>query len=125
MPSSINQVVITEEALNRTWGWLTAAEGPLAGWVAVGETQLIGLAHCRTVLESLTGSCSCCLDDLFVCEAQRGRGAGEALVRAVRSQAALEGHLPLRWVTARGNDGARRLYERLAVLTDWITYEVR
>lgn len=52
------------------------------------------------------------LDDLFVAEAARGAGVGEALMRAFAAEAAREG-LSARWEVRSDNRGARRFYARL------------
>ncbi len=99
-----------------------AAEGPLRGVVAADADGLLGLAHYRSVPESLQGRRSCFLDDLFVHPRHRQRGIGEALVREVARQAQQAGLRPLQWATARDNLQARRLYDRLATATDWVIY---
>ena len=109
-------------ALRTTWEWLMAADGPLRGVVAADADGLLGLAHYRSVPESLQGRRSCFLDDLFVHPRHRQRGIGEALVREVARQAQQAGLRPLQWATARDNLQARRLYDRLATATDWVIY---
>ena len=52
------------------------------------------------------------LDDLYVVEAVRGAGVGEALMRRFMAVAGEEG-LPMRWELKPDNDGARRFYDRL------------
>ena len=52
------------------------------------------------------------LDDLYVNEAARGRGVGEALMRRFAGIAAVQS-LPARWEVKSENDAARRFYTRL------------
>jgi GNAT superfamily N-acetyltransferase len=52
------------------------------------------------------------LDDLYVDEAARGRGVGEALMRRFAGIATAQG-LPARWEVKPENDAARRFYARL------------
>ncbi|MFK0300419.1 GNAT family N-acetyltransferase [Brevundimonas sp. NPDC090276] len=52
------------------------------------------------------------LDDLFVAEAARGAGVGDALMRAFAAEAESEG-LGARWEVRTDNQGARRFYARL------------
>lgn len=52
------------------------------------------------------------LDDLFVEEAARGAGVGEALMRAFAAEAGRDG-LSGRWEVAADNHAARRFYTRL------------
>ena len=116
-------VPVQGDGLDRTWAWLMHAQGPLMGWVAVVQGQAVGLVHCRHVPESLSGHHSLFLDDLFVQEAQRGRGLGERLIGAVLAHAKAQRLHPVRWITAQDNARARRLYDRLAAPTCWVTYE--
>lgn len=109
-------------ALRTTWEWLMAPGGPLTGVVAADADGLLGLAHYRSVPESLQGRRSCFLDDLFVDPHHRRRGVGEALLREVARRAQQSGLWPLQWATARDNLQARRLYDRLARATDWVIY---
>ena len=63
------------------------------------------------------------MHDLFVAPEQRGRGTGEALIRACRAECGRHGAVKLGWQTAVENDRARRLYERVGAIEDrWIDY---
>jgi GNAT superfamily N-acetyltransferase len=63
------------------------------------------------------------MHDLFVTPEQRGRGVGEALIQACRAECRRHGAVKLGWQTARDNDRARRLYERVGAIQDqWIDY---
>jgi GNAT superfamily N-acetyltransferase len=64
------------------------------------------------------------LDDLFVPPEHRGFGAGEALLRGVDQIAMERGWALVRWITRDNNYRARGLYDRLALRSDWITYEM-
>lgn len=66
------------------------------------------------------------LEDLFVEPAQRGRGIGEALLRAVANVAFERGCARLQWCVLDWNAGAIRFYERLGarVRPDWRVCQV-
>lgn len=53
------------------------------------------------------------LDDLYVAEAARGRGAGLALMHAVRAVAVSRGLARVRWEVEPDNVDAIRFYQRL------------
>lgn len=53
------------------------------------------------------------VDDVFVDDAQRGQGVGEALMRAARDLCRVRGVRRMRWEAEAGNDGGTRFYERL------------
>ena len=63
------------------------------------------------------------MHDLFVTPEQRGRGIAEALIGACRAECRDHDAVKLGWQTARDNDRARRLYERVGAIEDqWIDY---
>ena len=83
-------------------------------FVAMDSGQLRGLVACVTV-PGRDGERQ--LDAMWVEPATRGRGLGEALVRAVLDRARAEGVAAVSLTVADGNDAARRLYERNGFLS--------
>ncbi len=67
---------------------------------------------------------NCYLQDLFTDASARGKGAGEALIEAVRASAATRGITNVYWMTQETNDTARRLYDRVARRTGFIEYDL-
>lgn len=61
------------------------------------------------------------LKELYVEEAARGRGAGDALMRRVFAHAQDRGAARLQWDVLPGNEAAKRFYRRLggSPATDW------
>ena len=55
----------------------------------------------------------------------RGRGAGEALIRALVREAEERGWSQVYWVTREGNARARRVYDRITERDDVVRYLVR
>lgn len=116
---------ITDEVLDRTWGWLMDQTHQLEGLVAVdAEGQLLGLAHFRPQPKPLLGGYAGFLDDLFVDPGRRGRGTGRALIARLSEVARMRGWSSIRWITATDNATARRLYDEVALATGWVTYEL-
>jgi rhodanese-related sulfurtransferase/GNAT superfamily N-acetyltransferase len=64
--------------------------------------------------------------ELFVAEAARGRGHGEALLRAAAREAVANGCAAMKWQVARWNEPAVRFYEQLGAVADpvWVDYGV-
>lgn len=79
-----------------------------------------GLPHASTW--SMTGYCY--LEDLYVDPAARGAGAGRALIEAVAQEAERRGLTRVYWHTDKGNETARRLYDKLATLSDFVQYRL-
>ncbi len=91
--------------------------------VAEIDGKVIGFALC--VLHEGTWSTTpiCYLEDLFVDEAARGAGAGQALIDALIAEGKGEGWSKLYWVT-RENNPARKLYDRFGEADDYVRYRI-
>ena len=103
----------------RTRGWLTdmVRSGMLTVYTALEDSlpdaPPIGLATAHPVPASLALGHFWQLRDLYVLPSARGRGAGAALVDAVRGAAVAAGATRLSLVTELDNQDALRLYRRL------------
>lgn len=91
--------------------------------VAEIDGKVIGFALC--VLHEGTWSTAplCYLEDLFVDEAARGAGAGQALIDALIAEGKAEGWSKLYWVTREKNP-ARKLYDRFGEADDYVRYRI-
>jgi GNAT superfamily N-acetyltransferase len=94
-------------------------------FVAINDGILIGFVH--YVFHDSTWSIGqvCYLEDLFVNETIRGGGAGRKLIEAVYSAADAEPDASgkVYWHTNENNERARKLYDRIGVLSDYVRYE--
>jgi ribosomal protein S18 acetylase RimI-like enzyme len=116
---------VTDEKALLVWSWITDPANELEAYFAVDEKDTpIGLAHVREFVRPLDGSKGLYLDDLFVSPDARGEGAGSALLSAVRDAAKERGLSVVRWITAKDNETARRLYDKVAEKTKWVTYDL-
>ncbi|MGH1548589.1 GNAT family N-acetyltransferase [Leifsonia poae] len=116
---------VTDEKALLVWSWISDPENELEAYFAVDEEGTpIGLAHVREFVRPLDGSKGLYLDDLFVSPDARGAGAGSALLEAARESAKERGLSVVRWITAKDNETARRLYDKVAEKTKWVTYDL-
>lgn len=108
-----------------TWQRLVERHRGMGGLVAEdGEHGLIGFAH-HVVHPRTWGSGDVCyLEDLMVDADHRRRGAGEQLIRVLVERARAWGCESVYWHTEESNATARRLYDRLATLTDYRRYDI-
>jgi RimJ/RimL family protein N-acetyltransferase len=108
------------------WGWLMDPAHELEALVARPDVDAepVGIAHYRPFPRPLHGSTACFLDDLFVAPEHRGRGAVDALLAGLRSRSLERGWSQVRWITRASNERARSAYDRLAVQTDLVTYDL-
>ena len=115
---------IDDEVTALTWSRLADPQGPIQGFAAIDEGRLIGIAHYLFHPSSWTLADYCYLQDLFVAEEARGRGAARALIEAVASAAETAGAARLYWLTHESNTAARTLYDRIAIRSGFIQYRL-
>ena len=108
------------------WGWLMDPAHELAAIVARPEVDAepVGIAHYRPFVRPLQGSTACFLDDLFVAPEHRGTAVVDALLAALQARSRERGWSQVRWITRASNERARKAYDRLAVVTDLVTYNL-
>lgn len=117
-------VAQTPEMRDRVWGWIHDPAHEVEAFVAEDDGGLVGLAHVRPFARPLSATVGGFLDDLFVAPEARGSGAAEALIRAVAEEGRRRGWSVVRWITAEDNTRARKLYDRVARQTPWVTYDL-
>ena len=115
----------SDEHQRLVWSWIQDA-GSVHALLAVpaGGGDPAGLAHLRPWVRPLRGQVCGYLDDLFVAPAARGTGAADALFDGIDALARAEGWAIVRWMTAADNHRAQALYDRRAVRTPWVTYDM-
>ncbi|MEZ5892675.1 MAG: GNAT family N-acetyltransferase [Parvularculaceae bacterium] len=97
---------------------------PHFGFVAERDGAVIGFVHGLPHASTWSETGYCYLEDLYVDASVRGSGAGRALIEAVRAEAANRGLTKVYWVTDSGNAQARKLYDKVATLTDFLQYRI-
>jgi GNAT superfamily N-acetyltransferase len=122
---------IPDEAYEATWRRLrpdpqrpgTQRTGTqLYGLGARLDGRLIGIAHYFFHPAFWSGD-ACYLQDLFVDEDVRGRGAARALIEGVAQAAREYGATRYYWHTQEDNARARALYDKVAQFTGFIRYQ--
>jgi GNAT superfamily N-acetyltransferase len=83
---------------------------------------LVGIAHYLFHPMMWYGD-ACFLQDLFVAEAARGKGAARALIERVAEIARTRGATRLYWTTQEDNARARLLYDKVARFNGFIRYD--
>lgn len=115
---------IADEVTALTWSRLLTSDGPVRGLGAEADGRLVGIAHYLFHPSSWTRGDYCYLQDLFVTDEARGRGAARALIEAVAEAARAAGAARTYWLTHESNDRARALYDRIAARTGFIQYRL-
>ncbi|QZY50923.1 GNAT family N-acetyltransferase [Leucobacter tenebrionis] len=110
--------------LDTVWGWLMDPSHETRGLVAEVDGRVVGIGHFRRFSRPVVGEQGLYLDDLFTAPEARGTGAGSAILHRLAEIARDEGVSLVRWITHESNTTARRLYDRLAQQTPWVTYDL-
>lgn len=118
-------VAQTPAMRDTVWGWLMSEAHEVEGLGALdADGRLVGITHFRPFARPLAASTGGFLDDIFVAPEARGSGAADALIQAVAAEGRARGWSVVRWITAESNSRARKVYDRLAIETPWVTYDV-
>lgn len=102
---------------------LTGREGEFRGYLALIEDRPVGLVHYLFHRHGWKLEQVCYLQDLYADPEVRGYGVGAALITAVYAAADAAGAPSVYWMTQNDNATARKLYDRIGVLTDFIKYQ--
>lgn len=114
---------VPETVVALTWRRLLSGADGMAGLVAVDAADRpIGLANLVFHRSTWSETWYCYLEDLFVDPAVRGSGVGRALIDATYAEAARRGATRTYWATQETNTTARRLYDSIGVLTEFVQY---
>jgi GNAT superfamily N-acetyltransferase len=113
---------LTAEQTELTWGRLIDDEFDMHGLVAELDGELVGLAHFSFTHSSWSENRDLYLEDLFVSPTVRGQGFGRTLILALDDVAREEGSRKVWWETHKNNAVARRLYDSVAELSEFVKY---
>jgi GNAT superfamily N-acetyltransferase len=87
--------------------------------------KVIGFAAVGWKWSSLRGARIAVLEDLFVAQDARGKGAADALIRACAARARASGAPVMTWLTAPDNHRAQRVYDRIGGTSEtFLEYEL-
>jgi GNAT superfamily N-acetyltransferase len=103
------------------WAWLMDPAHQVKALVAELDGRIVGFTNYRRTWDTFTAGPSWFLDDLYTAPDGRGHGVATALIAAVGEKA--DGG-DVRWITAADNTTAQRVYDRVAIRTSWVTYEL-
>lgn len=120
-----HDVSLSTEHTQKVWQRLLNKSDPICALVAQIDGKIVGFTHFFFHRNTWSGGDYCYLEDLFVDQNIRARGVGRALIEAVGNVAREKGASKIYWNTHDDNDTARRLYDKIANLTDFIQYEIK
>lgn len=91
-------------------------------WIARIGGQAVGIVNTIAHAHGWRAEDVTYLQDLYTLPEARGKGVARALIETVYADADAAGRPSVYWMTQEGNAAARRLYDRIAVKTDFIKY---
>lgn len=113
---------VARDVTDAAWRRMHDPHEPMFGLGAYDGGALVGIVHYLFHRSFWTIGNYCYLQDLFVSEDARGKGAGRALIRAVEQAARAAGASRVHWLTKDDNHTARALYDTLADRSGFIQY---
>ena len=117
---------MNDDILDKVWSWIFDKE---IKFYAIGikssEGELIGFMHFREMPSPLRGSLVGFLDDLYIHPDFRGSGAVQLLFKELKSIAKKNNWPYVRWITASDNYRARKVYDKLSGVIDFVTYQMQ
>ncbi len=112
-PSEITQL---------TWSRFFDTNEPVYAVVAENRGKILGVAHYLFHRSTIQVESNCYLQDLYVSENMRGQGIARKLIEAVYKNAKAAGSKRVYWQTKGDNLVARKLYDKVAELSEFIVY---
>lgn len=116
----------TPEMRDRVWAWIHDPSAQTRCFVVADpHGQLVGFVHFRAFERPMDAAIGGYIDDMFVASEARGQGVVDLMIENVGAYAKKQGWDVVRWMTSDTNYRARAVYDRHAVKSDWITYQLR
>ena len=117
------ETTLPDAVFDTTFQRLCSSEYPRQnGYLAKQDGKAVGLVHYIFHPHNWKVEDVCYLQDLFAAPDVRGAGIGRALIEAVYAAADANGTPSVYWMTQDFNAQARKLYDRIGVLTPFIKY---
>jgi ribosomal protein S18 acetylase RimI-like enzyme len=115
-----------EAEVDELWRRILHPDHPVYALVSTAPNQkdLLGFAHYVLHPHTFSNRMVCYLEDLWVDPAGRGAGIGRRLIDSLVDRGRDRGWRRIYWHTETDNAAARRLYDRVATLTNYVRYEV-
>ncbi|MBV1700979.1 MAG: GNAT family N-acetyltransferase [Hyphomicrobiales bacterium] len=114
---------VAADTTQNSFARLTGGDEPMGGFILRDETgHAQGIVHWIMHRSTWTQGDYCYLQDLFVADSGRGKGAGRALIEAVAAKAIAHDCSRVYWLTHETNLDAIALYNKVASRSGFIQF---
>ena len=118
----VGQTALPEQITSATWERFFNPAEPIQAFVAVHQSQIVGITHYLFHRSTTRLNDVCYLQDLFTVEHLRGKGIGRQLILAVYEAARQAGCSRVYWLTHTSNAKGRALYDKVGEHKGFIVY---
>ncbi len=116
------KTTLTRDISDLAWSRFHDPDEPVFALGGYVDGELMGIAHYLFHRSTWAPQRYCYLEDLFVADAERGKGLGRALIEAVYAKAEAANATRVYWLTQSNNAQARALYDKVADNLGFIQY---
>ena len=113
---------LADDQTELTWQRILDDDYGIHGLVAEVDGELVGFCHFSFTHSTWSDSKDLYLEDLFVSSSVRGQGIGKALILQLAEIASEVGSRKVWWETQEHNAVARRLYDSVGQLSEFVKY---
>ena len=119
------KIPMNQGILDTLWGWIHDNNHIVNGICYELDSNIVGIAHYRTMPRPIKGKYIGFLDDLFVDAEFRGQKIAQKLINHLKSLSKTNNWYGIRWITHSSNENAKKLYDKIANNTGFELYELK
>ena len=119
------KVPMNQDILDTLWGWILDNNHIVNGICYELDSNIVGIAHYRTMPRPIKAKYIGFLDDLFVDPEFRGQKIAQKLINHLKSLSKANNWDGIRWITHSSNENAKKLYDKIAINTGFELYELK
>ena len=118
------KVEINASVIETVWSWLHDQDHEVNSLVVETDNTLVAFAHYRRMPSPLRGKDIGFLDDLYVSPDWRGNKISEKIIDELKIISKQKNWNLIRWITRDDNLRAKKVYDKVANLSNWDVYEL-
>ena len=108
------KVPMNQDILDTLWGWILDNNHIVNGICYELDSNIVGIAHYRTMPRPIKGKYIGFLDDLFVDPEFRGQKIAQKVINHLKYLYKANNWDGIRWITHSSNENAKKLYDKIA-----------